>query len=115
MKSPGVLKHFIIAFVLAVAIYVVFYNFIEGSRTRKGPWRVAFASPGGNVAPFLIINQPKLNISDLRISFPGQSSPRTNAVIVFDQPHEVPFDLPFGQCVFMDLISQPGTVALKLF
>ena len=115
MKSPGVLKHFIIAFALALALYIVFFTFIEGRRTRNGPWRVAFGSAGSNSPPFLIINEPRLKISNVRVMFAGASAPRTNAVMIFDTPREVPFDVPLGQCVFMDLISQPGTVTFNLF
>jgi hypothetical protein len=115
MKSAGPLRHFLFAFLIALAGYIFFFHFIEHRRTRNGPWRVAFASAGAVGAPALIINEPKLGISNVRISFGGQTAPPTNAVIVFDRPRETPFDVPFGQCVFMDGISQPGTVTLKLF
>ena len=36
MKSFGTLKHFIFAFVIALAVYAVFYKGIEHLRTRHG-------------------------------------------------------------------------------
>ena len=115
MKSGVPFKRILLAFVAAVVVYAAIFYLIEHQRTRRGPWRVAFASAGGGSHPVLIINEPSLNISDLKITFPARSAPATNAIMIFDQPRDVPFDVPFGQCIFQDLISQPGTVTFKLF
>jgi hypothetical protein len=115
MKPAGPLKLFASAFVIAVLVYAVAFYAIEHRRTEHGPWRVTFVSPGGASPPFLVIDEPRLNVINLKIIFPGQTAPATNAVLVFDQPQEVPFPVPFGNCVFMDAISLPGTVALSLF
>jgi hypothetical protein len=114
MKLAGPLRHFLFAFIIALAGYIFFFYFIENHRSRNGPWRVAFASPGGDATPFLIINEPQLGISNVRVSFARQTAPKTNAVIIFGQPRETPYDVPFGKCIFMDGITKPGTVTLNL-
>ncbi len=116
MKSDGPLKHFILAFLLAVICYAFFYHNIEARRTRKGPWEVTFTTDaGGNAA--LLINQPKLAITNSQIIFSGQRvapgfAPET---VAFSQPRPVPYPVPLGQCVFMDTTFLPGTVTLQLF
>jgi hypothetical protein len=113
MKFPGPLKHFIFAFIIALVLYVSFYRGIEHRRTRNGPWQVTFTNALG--APALIINEPNLSISNVTIRFPGQPPSMTNSFIVFDPPRDVPFDVPFGQCIFMDTTFQPGTVVFSNF
>jgi hypothetical protein len=114
--KPGLpLKRIFYVFLISLAAYFAIFFLIEHGRTRKGPWRIAFASAGEGSHPFLIINEPRLNIADLKITFPRQSAPATNAVLIFNEPREVPFEVPFGQCIFLDLLSRPGTVTLKLF
>ena len=113
MKFPGPLKHFILAFIIALVLYVSFYHAIESRRTRSGPWQVTFTNALG--APALVINEPMLAISNVTIRFPGQPPSATNMFIVFDPPQPVPFDVPFGQCVFMDTTFQPGTVVFSNF
>ncbi len=115
MKPAGPLKLFVSAFVIAVLIYAVAFYTIEHRRTQNGPWRVTFSSADGASSPCLVIDEPQINITNLKITFPGQSAPATNAVIVFDKPQEVPFAVPFGNCVFMDAISLPGTVAFSIY
>jgi hypothetical protein len=114
MNSAGPLKHFILAFVIALLLYAVAYSFIEHRRTRNGPWQVAFIQEKGGV-PTLVISQPKLNIADARIAFPNQSSAPTNVVLFFSQPKRVPFAVPFGSCIFEDTTFQPGTIVFNLF
>jgi hypothetical protein len=115
MKPAGPLKLFVSAFVIAVLVYAVAFYGIEHRRTKNGPWRVTFSSAGGASAPCLVIDEPQLRITSLKIIFPGQSAPATNGVLVFDQPREVPFPVPFGNCVFMDAISLPGTVVFSIY
>src|SRR5713226_6637067 len=96
------LKHFLVAFLIALGIYLIFYQFIEHRRNRKGPWQVTFTnSVSGD--PQIVINQPFLSITNVRMTFAG--APRggdTNRTLVFEQPRQVPYDVPFGTCVFMD-------------
>lgn len=115
MKPVLPLKQFFYAFLMALAVYALAFFLIEHRRTSHGPWRLEFSSAGEGSPPCLIINEARLNISDLKISFPRQSAPPTNAAIIFDQAQQVPFDVPFGRCILLDLISQPGTVTLELF
>ena len=114
MKLPGPLKHFILAFLIAVIVYAVFYTWIEHRRTRNGPWRVTFNSESGT--PVVIINQPKLQIENVTISFSDEkASTNVTQTTIFDPPRPVPFDVPFGKCIFIDTTFQPGNVTFNLF
>ena len=113
MKSDNLLRHLVVPFGIALLVYVVFYSFIEHRRTRKGPWEVSFTNDASGV-PALVINQPALAITNLQITFPGESS-RTNTTLSFKQPQQVPWDLPYGKCVFMDTTFLSGTVTIDLF
>jgi len=116
MKPEGPAKHFILAFLLALAGYILLYQGIEHRRTRNGPWRVTFTTGNAN-APTIVIDQPRLAITNVQILFAGESlSPTTAPVsLVFEQPRPVPYEVPFGKCVFMDTTFLPGTVTFELF
>jgi hypothetical protein len=116
MKPAGPAKHFILAFLLALAGYALFYQGIEHRRTRNGPWQVTFTRTMAG-EPAIVINQPKLAITNVHIHFTGDSPlPATNAAtLLFAQPQPVPYDLPFGKCVFMDTTFLPGTLTFQLF
>ena len=116
MKSSNPLKHFAFAFVMAVVVYAVFFYSIEHRRTVNGPWRVAFTNNSAGV-PELIVFQPKLKIIDVKIDFPDDKPPLiiTNGLMMCATPKEVPFPVPFGQCIFMDTTFLPGTVTFNLF
>ncbi len=114
MKSSGPLKHFVFAFIIALVLYVVAYSFIENRRTRKGPWQVTFTKVADGL-PTLIINQPALGISNVLITFPAVNATPTNETMVFSVPRPVPFEVPFGSCIFEDTTFQPGTIVFKLF
>jgi hypothetical protein len=116
MKSDGALKHFILAFVLALGCYALFYSSIEHRRIRKGPWEVTFTNNASGT-PIVIVNQHKLAITNYLIAFPGESPPSTNALgkLLFSQPQPVPYPVPFGKCLFMDTTFLPGTVTFQLF
>jgi len=115
MKSDGPLKHFAIAFLIAAACYAVFYPTIENRRVRKGPWEVTFTNTNEGV-PIVVINQPKLSITNVQLSFPDQPALPAHAGtnLTFAQPREVPYKVPLGQCVFMDTTFLPGTVTFQL-
>jgi hypothetical protein len=113
MKSDNLLRHLVVPFAIAVVVYVIFYAWIEHSRTRKGPWEVAFTNDASG-APALVINQPSLAITNLQITFPGETA-RTNTSLSFRTPQQVPWDLPYGKCVFMDTTFLPGTITIDLF
>jgi hypothetical protein len=115
MKTANPLRHVVYAFLIALVIYVIFYFGIENRRTHNGPWKVSFVNETNT--PTLIINQPTLNITDLRIIFPNDTPTNTFTNVpslTFDQPREWPFDVPFGQCVFEDTTFLPGTLAFKI-
>lgn len=110
------MKHFILAFLLAIICYAFFYHNIEDRRTRKGPWEITFTNDAsGN--PELIINQPRLAITNAQITFTNQRAGTafSPATLVFNQPRQVPYPVPLGACVFMDTTFLPGTVTLQLF
>jgi hypothetical protein len=116
MKSDGPLKHFLLAFLLALVCYAVLYRGCETRRTRRGPWEVTFTTNTTGF-PLLVINQPRLAITNKQITFPEQRAPATSALetIWFRQPKPVPFPVPFGQCIFMDTTFLPGTVVFQLY
>jgi len=116
MKSEGLLRYLVIAFVIALVVYIVAYAGIENRRTRKGPWQVTFTNDASGV-PALVINQPVLAISNLWLAFPGGQWQGTNAprTIAFAEPRSVPFDTPLGQCLFEDTTFLPGTIVFEIF
>jgi hypothetical protein len=114
MKSDNLLRHLAIPFGIAVLVYVVFYAGIEHRRTRKGPWQVTFTNDASG-APTLIINEPSLAISNVQITFPAVKNQAETTSLSFSQPREVPYDVPFGKCVFMDTTFLPGTIVFELF
>jgi hypothetical protein len=116
MRLEGPAKHFILAFLLALAGYIVFYQGIEHRRTRNGPWRVIFTT-GSNEVPTIVIDQPRLGITNVQIRFAGEMLPAANRSItlLFGQPRAVPYEVPFGRCVFLDTTFLPGTVTFQLF
>jgi hypothetical protein len=133
MKRDNPAKHFIFAFVIALLGYLLVYHFIENRRNRKGPWQVTFTNtPAGS--PEIVINQSTLGIINVHICFPDQTVtnssvsmlPITNhqssvtdyqspITISFNQPRPVPYNVPFGKCVFMDTTFLPGTLTLQFF
>jgi hypothetical protein len=116
MKRDGALKHFILAFLLAVICYAFFYSKIENRRSRKGPWEITFTNDAaGN--PSLVINEPRLAITNVQVTFTNQRAAASFAptTLVFRQPRPIPYEVPFGRCMFMDTTFLPGTVALELF
>ncbi|HEV2207501.1 MAG TPA: hypothetical protein VG167_01925 [Verrucomicrobiae bacterium] len=111
------MKHFVLAFLLALVFYAVFYEAIESARTRKGPWVVTFTTSTSSNVPTLVISQYRLAITNVQICFPEQQAPSSNALgtMIFAQPQPVPFPVPFGRCVFMDTTFLPGTVSFQLY
>jgi hypothetical protein len=110
------LKHFVLAFLLALACYAIFYPAIEHRRNRQGPWEVTF-NVSAEGMPGILIQQSKLAISNIQVTFPDQVLAQTNTsrTLFFEEPKPVPYDLPFGKCVFMDTTFLPGTVTFDMF
>jgi hypothetical protein len=116
MKTDGLLRPLVIAFVAASILYAVVYSGIEHRRTRKGPWQVVFTNDASG-APALLINQPSLAIANVWLTFPGAALPPgldTNQP-AFAEPRAVPYAIPFGSCRFMDTTFLPGTLVFNLF
>jgi hypothetical protein len=111
MKSGGIGKHIAGALVLAVAVYVGGFGLDQHLRTRRGPWQVTFIREDSGT-PALIINQPRLNIANLKIIFGGEQVTNSTETVVFDFPKK---RVPFGKVKFEDLTYLPGTVTLELF
>src|SRR2546430_1333978 len=58
MKRDNLAGHLVIAFVIALAVYVLAYRGIEGRRTRQGPWEITFTnSPDGH--PEIVVDQSR--------------------------------------------------------
>lgn len=115
MTADSLPKHLILAFLLALVAYAVFYYTIEHRRTRLGPWQVSFKTDGQGT-PAILIDQPALAITNRQIAFAGgRASSNGTVVMRFSEARSVPFEVPFGQCLFLDTMSLPGTVVLSLF
>jgi len=139
MSSDSPAKHFVLAFLIALVVYAVLYRVIEDRRKRTGPWEVTFTNSLSG-APAIVINQPKLAITNVQINFAEDTMPGAGVVealpfrqprpdslvtnhpspisapstLVLNQPRPVPYDVPFGECVFMDATFLPGTVTFQL-
>ena len=114
MKSDGLAKPLLIGAILALILYVVGYNGIEHRRTYRGPWRVTFTSDASG-SPALFVNQPVLSITNVQFTFPGATFTNEPITLAFAQPQQVPYDLPFGRCIFMDTTFLPGTIVMEIF
>lgn len=118
MKSEGLAKHLLAAFVLAALAYMLSYNWIEHRRTAKGPWELTF-STNASGEPQVAIFQARLEITNRLMVFPGQRVPETfkgePIRLRFDKARSVPFEVPFGQCVFQDATFLPGSVTFRFF
>ena len=108
------MKQVVAVFVAALAVYIFAYSAIEHRRTRNGPWRVAFTNDAAG-SPALLINQPKLAITNVQIIFSGAPMPANSTPLDLAQPRPVPFDVPFGKCIFMDTTFLPGTIVFDFF
>lgn len=109
-------KPLLIAFLIAVAVYAALFLGIEQRRVRNGPWQARFESASTNAAPRLCIDQPRLGITNVQLVFAGEVvSTNGSRTLRFAEARAVPFAVPFGECVFQDTTTLPGTVVLKLF
>ena len=60
MKADNPIKHFLLAFLIALGCYLAAYHGIEYRRNRKGPWQVTFTNNTA-AAPEIIVNQPRVH------------------------------------------------------
>ena len=109
MRSDGIRKHLVAAFLLAALLYAAGFALDQHLRTRHGPWAVTFTrEPSGD--PALVIQQRPLGIRDVKIVFGGESASHRVETVSFDRPGET---LPFGRVKFDDLTVLPGTVTIE--
>lgn len=104
-------KHILAAFVIALAIYLGVYAMDNHLRHRKGPWRVDFATESNGV-PVLVVSQPTLGISGVKLVADGESITNTPGRVEFDFPRK---PLPFASTKFEDLTYLPGSVVFDFF
>jgi hypothetical protein len=115
MKKNRSLRTLALLFVAVLAFYVIAYAWIEHRRSRQGPWQVLFTNDSSG-APLVVIDQPFLAISNVQIRFADAALPTnfSGKKITFARPRPVPYELPFGECIFMDTTFQPGSVVLRV-
>lgn len=104
-------RHLLIAFVIAALGYGLFFFLDQHLRVRKGPWVVAFTTNESGFAQ-IIINQPKLGIENVRVTFLQEQMTNPPEVLRFDHPMQ---PLPFGTNRFEDLTYLPGSEAFGFF
>jgi len=68
MKFDGAMKHFLVAFLIAVVGYFVLFSAIERHRVADGPWQLSFAiNAAGN--PTIKVDQQRIGIYDVKFWF----------------------------------------------
>lgn len=112
-QQDNIFKHVAIVGVIALVGYAGLYALDMHLRARKGPWEVTFATET-NGTPYLVVNQPTLGVQEVKVRFPGELCPLTNAPVTvrFTEPGLKP---GFGEVRFQDATYLPGTVTLLAF
>ncbi|HEX5219395.1 MAG TPA: hypothetical protein VFZ59_07480 [Verrucomicrobiae bacterium] len=115
MKPDPIWKQVIAVFVAALIGYLVVFYFIEHQRRKDGPWQATFTTVDG--LPTMLVSHPKLQLTNVSISFVDATTTATNLpqTVAFEHGRPAPFDLPFGQCVFIDALYMPGTAVFEMF
>jgi len=114
MKRPAVAGKLLILSALVLIAYAASYAFIQHRRVAKGPWEVTFTREAD--APILVVNQIRLGIANVRFVFAdAQASMDVAQTLRFAEARPVPFELPFGKCLFLDPLFLPGTVVFEMF
>jgi len=111
MQPSGFVKPVLVGLLMAVAIYAAGFALDQHLRTRRGPWEVTFTTETSGV-PAIIVNQPKLNLANLKIVFLGEAGTNVHGAVAFDIPQK---PVPFGKVKFEDLTYLPGTVTFDFF
>jgi hypothetical protein len=112
MRSDGAIRHFAIAFTIAIVLYIASFGWIQHRRVFKGPWEITFATDAAG-QPSLLISEPMLKISQT-IAFPGRKIAPANLARV-ERFEEAVTNLPFGEMIFQDPTFLPGTVTMRQF
>ena len=100
-------------FAAVLVLYLVVFQGIEYWRGKNGPWIVEFDT-NHTGHPFLLLEHAKMDLHDLRLVFPEESTLATNlpARLTFDRPRQ---HLPFGRRLHEDLVKLPGVISLEVF
>jgi hypothetical protein len=104
-------KIFITVFLVVLFFYVTVFTIIEHRRVTNGPWEVTFTTNA------IAINQPRLGLTNIQITLDAPAlAAATNlpTTLLFELNTPTPYAVPGGQCVFLDLLYHPGTVALAI-
>ena len=112
MRSDGIVRHLVLAFIITVIFYIVCFSWIEHRHTFRGPWHIVFASDAAG-RPSLLVSEPYLKITQ-KIEFLAAKVPQTNlnSEEVFADAQT---NLPFGRMIFQDPTFLPGTVTMLHF
>ena len=115
MKQDRLLRHLLVAFLLAIGLYVVAFWLIESRRVANTPWTVSFEVDSAGYAR-IEIHQQSLGLEPVEIRFtsPVTNIPTPRTEVLFKDPKPVPRAMPVGQCLFEDLTFLPGTVTLNV-
>ena len=118
-------------FFVTLLLYFAGFFGIEYLRDRKGPWQVSFDAALAN-GPTMTIRQPSLGIDGFCVVFEGSSvDGLTSGEVTFDEPgrnaqpmdrtpessqelKQKSFSVPFGECIYQDLMFLPGIVTMNL-
>lgn len=113
MKINELVKHGVIAFVIAAVVYFGMYRWIQHRREFRGPWEITFLSDAQGT-PSLKVKESALNINDQLITFPDRKISETNlnTTILFSKAMS---NAPFGEVVFQDPTFLPGTIMFNFW
>ena len=114
-----------------LVLYLAGFYGIEHLRERKGPWRVSFDATAAG-GPAMTIRQPEIGIDGFRVVFDGaDTNGLASGELTFDEPgrnaqpmdktpessqelKQKSFPVPFGECIYQDLMFLPGVVTMNL-
>lgn len=114
MNPQSIWKQIALVGVVVLIGYFVVFNWVERRRFVNGPWRLTFSQT--NSTPMLIVNQTTLGVANVALVFSGVAmTTNVSETVAFGQGRAVPFDLPFGKCVFLDPLFLPGSVACEIY
>ena len=103
-------------FVIAIAVYAIFYSTDQTLRSKDGGWEVTFTTNQMGM-PVLQLSLPSKGIENCSVVFKGEKLPpdfkpvTTNLVT----PTQLPVAVPFGQWFYADLTYLPGVVTFNFF
>jgi hypothetical protein len=99
-------------FIFCLFAYVTFYGGCEIIRRKHGPWELTFRRET-NGTPVLSITQRKMGLTNVTVSFPGETTKIAEEFRVYMLPNTN--STPFGPTIFQDGTVLPGTITLDCF